>query len=364
MLATSFCKRVLENLSTAVLVVDAQLCVVYLNPSAEMLLAVSRSRIIGQPLAQVFIDCEGDGSLNKMAQTLKTAHPFTKREAHLRVNGLHEVIVDYAVAALLTPQQPPELLIEIQQIDRFLRISREEAIVSNHQVTKQLVRGVAHEIKNPLGGIRGAAQLLSRALPDNNLKEYTQIIIEEADRLRNLADRMLGSRKLPDLQAVNIHECLERVRSLILVEAEGRVNIIRDYDLSLPELTADPDQLIQAILNITSNALQALSENKKQRQPPSITLKTRAQRQFTIGAIRHRLVLRIDIIDNGPGIPPHLIDTIFYPMVTGRASGTGLGLAISQDIVNLYQGMIECESHVGQTTFSIFLPLENGYVGK
>jgi two-component system, NtrC family, nitrogen regulation sensor histidine kinase GlnL len=363
-LATSFCKRVLENLSTAVLVVDAQLCVVYLNPSAEMLLAVSRSRIIGQPLAQVFIDCEGDGSLNKMAQTLKTAHPFTKREAHLRVNGLHEVIVDYAVAALLTPQQPPELLIEIQQIDRFLRISREEAIVSNHQVTKQLVRGVAHEIKNPLGGIRGAAQLLSRALPDNNLKEYTQIIIEEADRLRNLADRMLGSRKLPDLQAVNIHECLERVRSLILVEAEGRVNIIRDYDLSLPELTADPDQLIQAILNITSNALQALSENKKQRQPPSITLKTRAQRQFTIGAIRHRLVLRIDIIDNGPGIPPHLIDTIFYPMVTGRASGTGLGLAISQDIVNLYQGMIECESHVGQTTFSIFLPLENGYVGK
>jgi two-component system nitrogen regulation sensor histidine kinase GlnL len=299
-----------------------------------------------------------------MAQTLKTAHPFTKREAHLRVNGLHEVIVDYAVAALLTPQQPPELLIEIQQIDRFLRISREEAIVSNHQVTKQLVRGVAHEIKNPLGGIRGAAQLLSRALSDNNLKEYTQIIIEEADRLRNLADRMLGSRKLPDLQAVNIHECLERVRSLILVEAEGRVNIIRDYDLSLPELTADPDQLIQAILNITSNALQALSENKKQRQPPSITLKTRAQRQFTIGAIRHRLVLRIDIIDNGPGIPPHLIDTIFYPMVTGRASGTGLGLAISQDIVNLYQGMIECESHVGQTTFSIFLPLENGYVGK
>ena len=364
MLATSFCKRVLENLSTAVLVVDAQLCVVYLNPSAEMLLAVSRSRIIGQPLAQVFIDCEGDGSLNKMAQTLKTAHPFTKREAHLRVNGLHEVIVDYAVAALLTPQQPPELLIEIQQIDRFLRISREEAIVSNHQVTKQLVRGVAHEIKNPLGGIRGAAQLLSRALPDNNLKEYTQIIIEEADRLRNLSDRMLGSRKLPDLQAVNIHECLERVRSLILVEAEGRVNIIRDYDLSLPELTADPDQLIQAILNITSNALQALSENKKQRQSPCITLKTRAQRQFTIGAIRHRLVLRIDIIDNGPGIPPHLIDTIFYPMVTGRASGTGLGLAISQDIVNLYQGMIECESHVGQTTFSIFLPLENGYVGK
>ncbi len=364
MLNPSFCKRVLENLSTAVIVVDKTMCLAYLNPSAEMLLAVSRSRAVGQPLAQFFIDCEGDAPLQKMEQTLQTAHPFTKREAHLRVNGIQEVIVDYAVTALLTPNHEPELLIEIQQIDRLLRISREEAIVSNHQVTKQLVRGVAHEIKNPLGGIRGAAQLLARALPDNNLKEYTQIIIEEADRLRNLADRMLGARKLPDLQAVNIHECLERVRSLILVEAEGRVNIVRDYDLSLPELTADPDQLIQAILNITSNALQALSENKNQREAPSITLKTRAQRQFTIGVVRHRLVLRIDIIDNGPGIPPHLIDTIFYPMVTGRASGTGLGLAIAQDIINVYHGMIECESQVGQTTFSIFLPLENGYGGK
>lgn len=364
MLSSSYCKRVLENLSTAVLVVDEQLRVAYINPTAEMLLAISRSRTVGQPLAHIFIDCEGDASLNKMAQTLKTAHPFTKREAHLRVNGHSEVIVDYTVSALLTPHQAPELLIEIQQIDRLLRISREEAIVANHQITKQLVRGVAHEIKNPLGGIRGAAQLLGRALNDNNLKEYTQIIIEEADRLRNLADRMLGSRKLPDMQPVNIHECLERVRSLILVEAEGRVSIVRDYDLSLPELTADPDQLIQAILNITSNALQALSENKNQHQPARIILKTRAQRQFTIGAVRHRLVLRVDITDNGPGIAPHLIDTIFYPMVTGRANGTGLGLSISQDIVHLYHGMVECESQVGQTTFSIFLPLETGYVGK
>jgi len=363
-LSLSGYKRLLENLSTAVLLVDDQLCVSYLNPSAEMLLAISRSRAIGQPLAQIFIDSEGDGTLHKMARTLKTAHPFTKREAHLRVNSVDEVIVDYAVAALLTPNEPPELLIEIQQIDRLLRISREDAIMANHQVTKQLVRGVAHEIKNPLGGIRGAAQLLARALPENHLKEYTQIIIEEADRLRNLADRMLGPRKLPDLQSVNIHECLERVRSLMLVEAEGDVNIIRDYDLSLPELTADPDQLIQAILNITGNALQALRENAKQKQEPSIILRTRAQRQFTIGAVRHRLVLRIDIVDNGPGIPPHLIDTIFYPMVTGRASGSGLGLAIAQDIIHLYHGLIECESRVGQTTFSIFLPLENGYASK
>ncbi|PTQ89510.1 nitrogen regulation protein NR(II) [Agitococcus lubricus] len=358
--SSDFFKRLLDHLNTAVLLIDEQLKVSYLNPSAEMLLAVSRQRAVGYPLENIFIDYFGDDAMKKMAYTLKTAHPFTKREAHMRV-GTTEVVVDYTVAALLTPHEPPCLLIEMQQIDRLLRISREESILSNHQVTKQLVRGVAHEIKNPLGGIRGAAQLLGRALPDNHLSEYTQIIIEEADRLRNLADRMLGPRKLPDLQPVNIHECLERVRSLILVEAEGEVTIVRDYDLSLPELTADPDQLIQALLNITGNALQALRENPKQIRPPTITLRTRAQRQFTIGAVRHRLVVRIDIVDNGPGIPANLVDTIFYPMVTGRASGSGLGLSIAQDIIHLYHGLIECDSRVGQTIFSIFLPLENGH---
>ena len=358
--SSEFFKRLLDNLTTAVLLVDDHLCVSYINPSAEMLLAVSRVKAVGHPLENIFIDSVRGDIMEKMANTLRTTHPFTKREAHLRV-GTADIVVDYTVAALLSPKEPPALLIEMQQIDRLLRISREESILANHQITKQLVRGVAHEIKNPLGGIRGAAQLLGRALPDNNLREYTSIIIEEADRLRNLADRMLGPRKLPDLQAVNIHECLERVRSLILVEAEGDVSVIRDYDLSLPELTADPDQLIQAILNITGNALQALRENPKQTQPPHIILRTRAQRQFTIGAVRHRLVLRLDIIDNGPGIPPSLIDSIFYPMVTGRASGSGLGLSISQDIIHLYHGLIECESRVGQTVFSIFLPLENGH---
>ena len=362
MLAPSleFFKQLLDNLSTAVLLVDEHLCVSYLNPSAEMLLAVSRFRAEKHPLAQIFVDAAAsNNAMEKMADTLKTAHPFTKREACMRV-GVHEVIVDYTVTALLSPNQPPCLLIEMQQIDRLLRISREESILSNHLVTKQLVRGVAHEIKNPLGGIRGAAQLLGRALPDKHLAEYTNIIIEEADRLRNLADRMLGPRKLPDLQPINIHECLERIRSLMLVEAEGEITIVRDYDLSLPELNADPDQLIQALLNITGNALQALRENSKQKSP-TITLRTRPQRQFTIGVVRHRLVLRIDIIDNGPGIPPHLIDSIFYPMVTGRASGSGLGLSIAQDIIHLYHGLIECESQSGKTVFSIFLPLESGY---
>lgn len=355
-------KNILDHLSTAVLMTDDQLRIIFMNPAAEMLLAISRNRAAGLPLRDVFLDVVGDEAILAMEQTLKTAHPFTKREAHLRV-GTHEAIVDYTVAALLAPGQAPSLLIELQQIDRLLRISREEAILANHQATRHLVRGVAHEIKNPLGGIRGAAQLLAKALPDSNLSEYTAIIIDEADRLRNLADRMLGPRKLPELQAVNIHECLERVRSLVLVEAEGEVGIVRDYDLSLPELRADPDQLIQAILNITGNALQALRENPHQRQP-QITLRTRAQRQFTIGSVRHRIVMRVDIVDNGPGIPAGLVERIFYPMVSGRANGTGLGLSISQDIINQYHGLIECDSRPGQTVFSIYLPLEQNHDGR
>ena len=269
-------KQILDHLSTAVLMTDDKLYVTYLNPAAEMLLAVSRNRAQGHHLREVFFDVSGEDAIHVIENTLKTAHPFTKREAHLRV-GVNEIHVDYTVAALLIPGQPPSLLMEMQQIDRLLRISREESILSNHQATRQLVRGVAHEIKNPLGGIRGAAQLLSKALPDSNLTEYTAIIIDEADRLRNLADRMLGPRKLPDLQAVNIHECLERIRSLVLVEAEGEIGIVRDYDLSLPDLRADPDQLIQAILNIAGNAVQALRENPAQKLPPMITLRTRAQ---------------------------------------------------------------------------------------
>ncbi|MCD6060277.1 MAG: sensory box histidine kinase NtrB [Moraxellaceae bacterium] len=350
-------RRLLDNLSTAVLLVDTDLKVSYLNPAAEALLAISRARALGHPLTDCFIELDDSDTAATLRDTLASSHPYTKREVHLRA-GAQEIIVDYTVGVLITPGAPLALLIEVQQMDRHLRISKEEALLANHQATRTLVRGVAHEIKNPLGGIRGAAQLLARMLPDSDVSDYTNIIIEETDRLRNLADRMLGPRKLPEMQPVNIHECLERVRSLMLVEAEGRVAIRRDYDPSLPELNADPDQLIQAILNITGNALQALMENPEQKEP-CIILRTRHMRQFTIGAVRHRLVMRVDIIDNGPGIPPALLESIFYPMVSGRANGTGLGLSIAQDIVHQYQGLIECESRPGQTTFSILLPLES-----
>jgi two-component system nitrogen regulation sensor histidine kinase GlnL len=352
----SSAKRLLDNLSTAVLHVDERLIVRYMNPAAESLLAISRSRAEGQPVSDCLVDT-GEPISHTARHALDSLHPLTKREAHLRV-GLQDIVVDYTVAPLILPGAPVTLLIELQSMDRLMRISREEAQIANHQATRALIRGMAHEIKNPLGGIRGAAQLLEKTPPGTDLSEYTRIIIEEADRLRNLADRLLGPRALPKMRQVNIHECLERVRALILVEAAGRAQVRIDYDPSLPEIKADPDQLIQALLNITGNALQALMENPNQQETPTIILRTRPLRQFTIGAIRHRLVLRVDILDNGPGIPAALMETIFYPMVSGRANGTGLGLSIAQDIVHQYHGLIECESRPGHTQFSILLPLD------
>jgi len=351
---TTLHKRLLDHLRTAVMLLDAELVVRYLNPAAEMLLSTSAARCLGAPLPDYFF---ADHDVRAaLAQCIDNGHPFTRREAHLLVQPGTEVTVDYSVSQLNEPGQPPLLLVEMQPLDRLLRITREEALIHAHQATRALVRGVAHELKNPLGGIRGAAQLLERALPDPELAEYTRVIIHEADRLRNLADRMLGPRRMPVMAEINIHECLEHVRQLMLAEYPDRLRIDRDYDPSLPEVPADRDQLIQVLLNLVRNAAQALSES---RTPQArIVLRTRALRQFTIGAQRHRLVMRIAIEDNGPGLPEELRETLFYPMVSGRASGSGLGLSIAQSIMSQHRGLIECESVPGKTVFSLLLPME------
>jgi two-component system nitrogen regulation sensor histidine kinase GlnL len=237
-----------------------------------------------------------------------------------------------------------------------MRINREKGLISSQENTQAMIRGLAHEIKNPLGGVRGAAQLLARELPDPALEEYTRIIIEESDRLRDLVDRLLGPHQKPRLTRLNIHEILEHVRMLLQAEAESDVTFIRDYDPSVPDLLGDRSQLIQAILNIVSNGVRATRDNADSR---IITLRSRVQRQFTIGAQRHRLVCRIDISDNGSGIPPELQDSIFIPMVSGRPEGSGLGLAISQSIINQHKGLIECQSKPGDTVFTLFIPLED-----
>ncbi|MCG8672041.1 MAG: nitrogen regulation protein NR(II) [Pseudomonadales bacterium] len=348
-------KKALESLTTAVLLLDEGLRIQYLNPAAEQFFATSSSHLITAPITQLLH--EEDEAYAELENALRNQHGFTKREVQLHFpNSSQAATVDYTVTPLVE-NQSRSLLVEIRPLDRLLRISREDGLLSAHQATRALVRGVAHEVKNPLGGIRGAAQLLSRELESDELKDYTNVIIAEADRLRNLVDRMLGPRVIPQLNDMNIHQVLERIKSIIEVESKGSVSVKRDYDPSLPELHADSDQLIQATLNIARNALQALQENPDQKNP-SIVLRTRPLRQFTIGSTRHKLILLVEIEDNGPGISKELMETIFFPMVSGRAAGTGLGLSISQSIINQHHGLIECESEPGKTVFRLLLPYE------
>jgi two-component system nitrogen regulation sensor histidine kinase GlnL len=347
----------LDQLATAVVVLDASLQVCYLNQAAEALFEVSRQRMVGEPCSRLF--CDAGGTAIDLAEALAQGQDFTKRAAVLRTPAGLALSVDYAVSAILDRPQP-ELLIEITPLDRLLRINRDDHHASVQDTTRKLVRGLAHEIKNPLGGIRGAAQLLERELDSERERDYTRVIIEEADRLRNLVDRMLGPSHLPRLAKINAHQVLERVVQLVEAEQPGRIRIVRDYDPSLPEVEADLEQLIQAVLNIVRNAQQALAETPD----PRIDLRTRIIRQFTIGNVRHRLVVLIEISDNGPGIPPELSDRIYYPMISGRAEGSGLGLSITQSIVGQHHGLIECDSRPGHTTFSLYLPLEQGHVRK
>lgn len=354
--------RLMDHLTTAVMLLDDELRVVYMNPAAEQLMAASISQVTGTPIHQLFHDKDQTTQADLLTAQ-RDLHPFTIREAQVFIGSNPQpATVDYTITPISGPDTSHSLLLEIRPLDRLMRISREDNILNAHQATRALVRGVAHEVKNPLGGIRGAAQLLARELPGGALTEYTDIIIAEVDRLRNLVDQMLGPRKLPKLAEVNIHEILERVRSVLSAEsleteADDRTEIIRDYDPSLPEMVADKDQLIQAILNIVRNAKQALDEYEDQASP-NIILRTRALRQFTIGHVRHRLLLLVEIEDNGPGVSREMQETMFYPMVSGRASGTGLGLSISQSIISQHHGLVECDSRPGKTIFRLLLPLE------
>ena len=250
-----------------------------------------------------------------------------------------------------------QVLLELVEIEQQSRQDREARTLDQVRVTKELIRNLAHEIKNPLGGIRGAAQLLEMDLADKSLIEYTQVIIHEADRLQVLVDRLLAPHRRPHIVAdVNIHEVLERVRSLVLAEFSKGLTVVRDYDASLPEFRGDREQLIQAVLNITHNAAQALSDRRGQGDA-RIVLRTRAARQVTIDRTRYRLALELHIEDNGPGVPPDIRDRIFFPLVSGREGGSGLGLTLAQDFIQQHKGLVECESEPGRTLFKILIPL-------
>ena len=347
---TRLFQHILSNISTAVLVFDPEMQLTYLNPAGEMLFALSNQRAQGSPLTSILGGSEQ--LTHNISQALGSGHPFTERELVFDLPHDRKITADCTVTPIADDNLGATLLVELAQVDRQLRIAREEHLLAQHSATRDVIRGLAHEIKNPLGGLRGAAQLLEGELENEELKEYTGIIIQEADRLQNLMNRMLGPNTLPQKKQINIHELLEHVRQLISADCPEEVQISRDYDPSVPDLFADSDQLIQAILNLVRNAVQAVGESG------NIILRTRTQRQITIGPQHHKLVASIEIIDDGPGIKPEIQDRIFYPMVTGHANGTGLGLPIAQALINRHGGLIECSSHPGKTTFTILIPLE------
>lgn len=358
-MATAAAQRILDNLTTAVLTFDSALRLTAINPAGEMLFEVSAKKIIGLPLTDLLP--KGRALARALSHTLTTRRPLTTRGLRLELPGDRQLTLDCTITPLVDgaePTAPPEtaaiLLVELRQIDRLLRLAREEDLLNRQAANRAVMRGLAHEIKNPLGGLRGAAQLLERELPGNGLKEYTRVIIQEADRLRSLVDRMVSPSPAGKKRAINIHEVLEHVRLLILAEVPTGLSLRRDYDPSLPDVYGDADQLIQAVLNIVRNSVQALNGRGL------IKLRTRVERGFNIAGRRHRLVLRAEVEDDGPGIPPALMEQIFYPLVTGRSDGTGLGLSIAQDIVTRHGGLIECSSQPGCTTFVLYLPLENG----
>jgi two-component system nitrogen regulation sensor histidine kinase GlnL len=344
-------QQLLENLNTAVLLVDGNLMLSAINPAGEMLFETGSRQATGQPLTHLLP--HNQALIEAMHQTLVSGHPFTEHGLRLGVPVNRWITVDCTVTPVLRADGDGELILEINPIDRLLRLAREESRHDQHAASRAVIRGLAHEIKNPLGGLRGAAQLLERELPSESLKEYTRIIIHEADRLRNLVDRMVGPNTPLRKKPMNIHRVMDHVRSLILAEVPAGIHLERDYDPSLPEFPADAEQLTQAVLNIARNAVQALN------QEGTIEFRTRIERQFTIGQRRHRLVVRAEIEDNGPGIPEELREHIFYPMVTSKSNGTGLGLSIAQDIVDQHGGIIECSSRPGRTIFRIYLPLDS-----
>jgi len=343
-------QTILENQTTAILWLDGALRLGYLNPAAETLLRLDARQVLGAAVADCLPECrEFAAALARAAETRET---FTQRELRLTLGTQDSITVDCTATPVEEREGETPLLVELAPLDRHLRISRDDAFIAQHAANRVLARNLAHEIRNPLGGLRGAAQLLERRLPDAALLEYTGVIMREADRLTALVDAMLGPTRPSQLVRSNIHELLEHVRRLLAAEAPAQVRLLRDYDPSLPELELDRDQMTQVLLNIARNAREAVGPSG------SITFRSRVLRQFTIGPRRHRIVACVDIVDDGPGIPPELQPRIFAPLVSGKPGGTGLGLSIAQELVNRHGGLIECVSAPGSTVFSVILPLE------
>ncbi|MBX2839695.1 MAG: PAS domain-containing protein [Gammaproteobacteria bacterium] len=351
MSSSGFDARTLEQLATAVVCLSQTKHITYVNAAAEQLMSSSANHVIGKPIDQV-IDLP-EAFLTNIENALELGQPYRDRQLHLSAAGHELGTVDCSITPHRNDKQEGTVILEMSAVDRSLRIARDAALLAQQEHVRSLLRGLAHEIKNPLGGIRGAAQLLEKQLEGKELREYTGIVIQESDRLQTLIDRMLGPASRPELKTLNIHEVLEHVRRVVRVGSVDTVFHVMDYDPSIPEFISDKDRLIQVFLNIASNALQAVGEQG------TITYKTRVMRQFTLKGDRHPLVAAIEIQDDGPGIPKDLADQVFYPMVSGKRNGTGLGLSIAQSIMQQLGGLIECRSQPGNTVFTVIIPLED-----
>jgi two-component system nitrogen regulation sensor histidine kinase GlnL len=337
----------LDLLETAVLALDARLRVVYVNTALENLVDLSGKSPVGQTLHELFVGAEE--LERKLVRAIEDERGFADEAMTLTRPG-HEPVL---LTCVVTPveQGACRVLMEMRPMEKQLRVQREEQQLTQLVANRELIRNLAHEIKNPLGGLRGSAQLLERELDRPELREYTQVIIKEADRLQALMDRLLTPHRPPQWVSMNIHEVCERVRSLILAEFPAGLRIRRDYDTSIPEFRGDREQLIQAVLNIARNAAQAMAGVGE------IRLRTRIVRQVTLAKKRHQLALELQVMDNGPGIPADIRDRIFFPLVSGREGGSGLGLTLAQTFVQHHHGVIECDSEPGNTKFTVLLPL-------
>jgi two-component system nitrogen regulation sensor histidine kinase GlnL len=354
--AAPFVPNLLDQLPNAIIIFDGKTKhLFYANPAAESALELSRKAIVGHLLDELFADNPAlNGMIDEVANNV-TAAQRQEMILHVFPNTIdYDAVPAHVVIALL--DEPDLMLMEWFPLDQQLRSERDERVTQQVEANKQLMRNLAHEIKNPLGGIRGAAQLLEFELPEKGLREYTQVIIKESDRLQTLVDRLLAPhRRAHTTELINLHEALERVRSLVLAEFPNGLRIIRNYDTSLPDIIGDKEQLIQAVLNIAHNAAQALSEEIR-RGTAVIEFRTRVARSVTIAKQRYKLALDLHVIDNGPGIPEEIRDRIFFPLVSGREGGSGLGLTLAQTFVQQHQGFIACESQPGKTDFHIQIP--------
>jgi two-component system nitrogen regulation sensor histidine kinase GlnL len=352
---------VLNNLNVSVLLLDERLKILYANSATESLFDTSSFRVVGKSILNFLKEYDGDLQSSQIDfsaidKAMNDYRPFTQRELCLQLSDDVNITVDFTVSPIIHGSKKM-LLLEIQQVERLIQLNKEQGFLDTHKSARNLIRDLAHEIKNPLGGIKGAAQLLSDDLENRQeLLEFTSIISKETDRLSKLVDQMLGSNTLPKFTLLNIHEVIEYVVSLIEKETMGNISINKVYDPSIPEISGDKGKLTQAFLNVMLNSVQALSDNKTAN--PVIEVTTSIERNQTIRGVHHKMSCCIQIVDNGPGVSEEMLDLMFFPSITGKVGGTGLGLSISQSAIDVHHGLIKCENKSGKTFFYIYLPLD------